>query len=277
MILTCPECSARYVVDPKALLPNGRVVRCAKCKHSWTEAAPDIDTAIVEVEESESPPISETASENVSDPVPESVQNPDQGSDITEDEFAIQRTRRKKRPRPLPKGSNLPALQNHKYGQILWGWYGLGAFVALFITSFLVFQTTISHAWPPSQKLYRALGLESHGGQNSPNSDQGTHDTSPEIPPEEQFKIEDTVPSKTLNGSLVTLKIDGNITNLTDQTLKLPLLRIALKDDHGEILREWTFKSSDATISEGEKVSFTTSLPNPPDKATSIIVTFAKK
>ena len=273
MILTCPECSARYVVDPKALLPNGRVVRCAKCKHSWKETAPDIGTDVVEAGESESPPISETVSEKTSEP----DSNSDQTTDIAEDDFAIRRTRRKKRPRPLPKGSNLPALQNHKHGQILWGWYGLGAFVALFITGFLVFQTTISHAWPPSQKLYRALGLESHGGQNNPLSDQKAHDAAPEIPPEEQFKIEDTVPSKLLNGSVVTLKIEGNIANLTDQTLKLPLLRISLKDDHGVILREWTFKSSEATISEGEKVPFSTSLPNPPANATSISVTFAKK
>lgn len=274
MILTCPECSARYVVDPKALLPNGRVVRCAKCKHSWKEAAPDSDTTLVEAEEAESPPLSEKAPETTAESGPAPA--PNQATEIAEDEFAIQRTRRQKRPRPLPKGSNLPALQNHKHGQILWGWYGLGTFVALFITGFLVFQTTISHAWPPSQKLYRVLGLESHGGLDSPPSDQNSADSTPHIPPEEQFKIEDTVPSKVQNGALVTLTIEGNIANLTDQTLKLPLLRISLKDDHGEILREWTFKASKATISEGEKVAFSTSLPTPPDNATSISVTFAE-
>jgi len=196
----------------------------------------------------------------------------------TEDEFAIRRTRRKKRPRPLPKGSNLPALQNHKHGDILWGWYGLGAFLALLITSFLIFQTTISEIWPPSQKLYRSLGLNNHGGMEKHK--QGEHDTATvqaEIPLDEQFKIEDTTPSKVLNGTVVTLKVMGNIANLTNRTLPLPLLRISLKDNRGHVIREWTFKSSAATISEGEKVAFSTSLPNPPKDATSISVTFARE
>lgn len=269
MILTCPECSARYVVDPKALLPNGRVVRCAKCRHSWKEDAPDIDITLAADGETNAPKKTEPAPEQ-----PASDENTE------EDEFAIRRARRNKRPRPLPKGSNLPALQNHKHGDILWGWYGLGAFVVTLVTSFLIFQTTISEVWPPSQKLYRTLGLNNHGGLagNETHPDgQDTKIAPVTISSENLFKIEDTVPSKILNGTIITLKVKGNITNLTDKTQALPLLRIALKDGQGQTIREWTFKSSAATISEGGKVGFSTSLPNPPDDAVSISVTFAQK
>jgi predicted Zn finger-like uncharacterized protein len=41
MIVNCPACSTRYLVEPVALGPNGRLVRCAKCDHSWQQSPPD--------------------------------------------------------------------------------------------------------------------------------------------------------------------------------------------------------------------------------------------
>lgn len=56
MILTCPSCSTAFVVSPQAIGPNGRKVRCSKCKHEWkaeaplvAQAAPDIQSAPKEV------------------------------------------------------------------------------------------------------------------------------------------------------------------------------------------------------------------------------------
>lgn len=37
MQVTCPECSARYVVKPESIGPNGRKVKCARCEHVWKE------------------------------------------------------------------------------------------------------------------------------------------------------------------------------------------------------------------------------------------------
>jgi predicted Zn finger-like uncharacterized protein len=47
MILTCPSCANRYIVDPTALGAEGRMVRCANCSHTWHQAAPmDLPKAV---------------------------------------------------------------------------------------------------------------------------------------------------------------------------------------------------------------------------------------
>lgn len=40
MILTCPACATRYLVDPAELGRGGRHVRCARCGHVWLQNAP---------------------------------------------------------------------------------------------------------------------------------------------------------------------------------------------------------------------------------------------
>jgi predicted Zn finger-like uncharacterized protein len=40
MILTCPTCSAQFVVDPVQLGSKGRKVRCGKCGNQWQATAP---------------------------------------------------------------------------------------------------------------------------------------------------------------------------------------------------------------------------------------------
>ena len=40
MQLTCPNCSARYLVDPAAIGPSGRMVQCFRCGHKWHERSP---------------------------------------------------------------------------------------------------------------------------------------------------------------------------------------------------------------------------------------------
>lgn len=40
MIISCPQCDARYEIDAQVLSPKGRQVRCAKCGHQWTERPP---------------------------------------------------------------------------------------------------------------------------------------------------------------------------------------------------------------------------------------------
>jgi predicted Zn finger-like uncharacterized protein len=49
MILTCPQCSTRYHVDPESLGASGRTVRCASCGHRWLGKPPADMPRIVEL------------------------------------------------------------------------------------------------------------------------------------------------------------------------------------------------------------------------------------
>ena len=40
MLLTCPSCGTRYLVDPASLGPAGRTVRCGRCAHTWQQSPP---------------------------------------------------------------------------------------------------------------------------------------------------------------------------------------------------------------------------------------------
>jgi predicted Zn finger-like uncharacterized protein len=58
MLIVCPSCASSYMIDPAAVGPAGRTVRCARCKASWFAGGPKtepdvatfVDSVIAEAE-----------------------------------------------------------------------------------------------------------------------------------------------------------------------------------------------------------------------------------
>jgi predicted Zn finger-like uncharacterized protein len=41
MIITCPDCTKRYLADAETFAPRGRRVKCANCGHIWFQSYPE--------------------------------------------------------------------------------------------------------------------------------------------------------------------------------------------------------------------------------------------
>ena len=262
MHLACPECKSRYVVNPTALLPSGRNVRCAKCRHTWFEKKPEDKVEIISTNKENKNPDKIKNSSNESNSY-------NSESNTVEEDFNFPINHPHKRERPIPKGSNLPALQNQKYGSIKIGWISLVIFLTALISLFLIFQESITSNWPASKKIYAAIGLE--------NADfVASEPDLPSFEPIEERLIIAGLASGQENINGVThLVIAGHVENISESLQEIPDLRVRLLDERKAVLREWSFQANQTSVNAGEKIKFETSLPNSPSEARDISVTFA--
>ncbi len=137
MIVTCPACSTRYLVDPKALGSAGRTVRCANCANTWHQTPPD-DAPL---------PVDALAE---SDPATGMHGEPAQEAEIAE-----RRSRRLAATR-----TQLPALasQPRSRGRRI----ALLTVIALLVcgAAFIILgRDKVASLWPPAAELYAKAGL----------------------------------------------------------------------------------------------------------------------
>jgi predicted Zn finger-like uncharacterized protein len=69
MNIVCPACSTRYAIADSAIGVDGRVVRCAKCRHSWFQEGPEKTDATLPPA-MPAPPESETSPPPADTPAP---------------------------------------------------------------------------------------------------------------------------------------------------------------------------------------------------------------
>jgi predicted Zn finger-like uncharacterized protein len=137
MILSCPNCSARFLINANALQPTGREVRCGRCRHQWFATPPEPDA--LDLEE-EAPPKPSTPP-----PLP---------PPLAESAAPIE-------PRPIPKGSNLPVIAKQKRRGVgaIAGWVAL-LLVVVAIGVAIAERDTVMARYPDMRPLYGAVGFE---------------------------------------------------------------------------------------------------------------------
>lgn len=162
------------------LAPDGRKVKCSNCKETWFQL-----------------PDPEELRENFEDKpqdIPESV-------------------------RPVPKGSNVPAVkpdedEDGKNGSIIGGAVA-AALVFVLVTAVLLFMNkAVVNAWPPSYVVYEAFGVDV-------------------TLPGQGLVFDKMRASAKQEGETV---ISGSIINLTDEALRVPMIAADFRDNAGNVL-----------------------------------------
>jgi predicted Zn finger-like uncharacterized protein len=235
MIVACPQCNTRYLVDPRALGAGGRRVRCAQCSHTWHHKPPL--EALAELETVAEPPAAESV------PRVERV----------EPQFD--------RP-PLGEGSEpehriqLPALaQPRRRPWLTMAWLVLLVVVGLAAGGAVWERDTVIRAWPPSARLYALFGLA--------------------VPqPSDVLKVTAQARRDEENG-VPRLVIEGVVANISPDAQSVPKLKVELTDAGNRVVQSWSFDVSTERLLPGASVPFTTSVVRPSDTATGMSVTFS--
>ncbi|MEZ5813308.1 MAG: zinc-ribbon domain-containing protein [Alphaproteobacteria bacterium] len=127
MILTCPNCSSRFLLSAQVLAPEGRRVRCSACEEEWFQQ-PDPDELLGDIE-------------NEIEEIPESV-------------------------KPIPEGSSVLALPGEggsasgKTGRAnLAGYIGALIIGAGIFGALAVSKDAIVKSWLPAAAFYEMIGM----------------------------------------------------------------------------------------------------------------------
>lgn len=217
MILTCPACATRYLVDPHTLGARGRRVRCARCAESWYQAPPEPEPAA---------------------PAPPPIQPTHATA------------------RPLPPGSNLPALiPPRRPGPSPLAWAALALLLVAGLAAALAFREGIVRQWPPAGRLYAALGL--------PAARQGPG-----------FNLRHLASERTLSQGRPVLRVSAEVVNLGPAARPAPPLHLTLKDAEARPLKEWTERLAGGPLGPGQAAAFEAELADPPAAAVSLSVRF---
>jgi predicted Zn finger-like uncharacterized protein len=213
MILTCPSCRTRYLVDPTALGADGRQVRCARCAHTWHERPPaDMPKRI-----------------DVVEPTP--------------------------RPRPIPKGSNLPAVRGRQRPTNWIGWAALAVIVAAVVGFGVIGREQIVAAWPPSAKLYEMVRL-------------------PVAAPRPGLELMNVRSSRGSEDGVQVLIVEGEVVNPSGELQDVPKVRVALRDGDRREIEHLVISTAKPRLRPGEKTNFQTRFERPPADATGLRVRF---
>ncbi len=135
------------------------------------------------------------------------------------------------------------------------GWATLAVLVVVGVTGLVMARDQIVEWWPPSARLYTALHL-------------------PIEPAGAGLELRRVSPTRETENGLPTLVIQGEVANISEISRRVPKLKVVLRDGSDRELQSWSFTLTEERLQPGASVPFRTSISQPSEAATGLLVTF---
>ena len=258
MILTCPECSTRYLIKENAIGPNGRTVRCAKCETTWFVASEADELALKDNQSSLENIVPETASAAAVTASKTSFQA-DHGIAQDSPKRSVETI-----PTPIEKPGAHVVMRDKADRErrrrrltsvgLIWA----VPLALLFVASIFrfVFRQEIVNGVPQTATLYKSLGVDVKlSGLN----------------------IEDPITRSALVDGQPVLVVNGAVRNITTQDQAVPMVEFSLHSKDGEPLVTWLVDVNKKQLAKNERVTFVSEYPNPPVDAVKLRYKFANE
>ena len=274
-MIVCPSCATSYMVDPASLGPNGRTVRCARCKSTWFAGGPEEKVAglvadvIAEAEVNEGIAPSRRASAD-SDAKPDAPaaappQDPehDEHAELPQGDappivpggseplpptrqfepddgegFVARRTRMQERRKVKRRSSK---------------WTALILVLLGFNVAMIGARNEVVRYLPQTASLFAAIGLPVNL---------------------RSLSFEDVKITKEERDGVPVLSVEGNIVSVSKRPVEVPRLRFAIRNTSGQEIYAWTAAAPRSILESGEKVEFRSRLASPPAEAADVMVRF---
>lgn len=227
MILTCPECRARFLVPDTAISPAGRSVRCGKCRHEW-HVSPPPAAASATPAPAKKPQAPASARET-----PDIDRLMEEGSVAVEAPPEAERVLR-----AIPPGSALPARRKR-----------------------LLALHTMMMSLLIAALLLLAIGL---GMLTFAPALLGFHSSAGLTLKDVSMRREVFAEGERF-GAQTRYVVEGSIQNATSGEIPTPQVRLVVMSGEGRVLRRWLIPHRPGTLTSGEQIGFNASFPAPGD------------
>jgi hypothetical protein len=135
------------------------------------------------------------------------------------------------------------------------GWLALALVVAGVIGALAYAPAAIMSVLPGASRLYSLVGMPTGAGG---------------------LTLEQVRYGWTSDGSQSVLEVQGDVVNVTSSPVAVPTVVIALRDEGGAEISEWTTEIGEEQLAGGERAPFLRQIPSPPSNVRSVAVRFAK-